>query len=238
VRRVVIELPRKELLPEETIGLGKIESFRVINLLRQDSNTYAGVCSVVLRPHVGLADLIGVVGFTRIQLLSEEIDGSLTVLVEGRRRRGWVRPRQPAEGYLYPPFELEGEKWRMTFFGTEAQVRKNLAALDKRGLHYHIVYSGDARFESTSLLSALTEKQRQVIMTAYSKGYFDFPRRIKSRELADLLGIKKPTLVQHLRKAEKTILDSITSGNPTAIPARRFSGKRVQPQIADERSPQ
>jgi predicted DNA binding protein len=102
----------------------------------------------------------------------------------------------------------------MTFLGTENQLKKVLVKLDKRGLHYRIVYSGDARFASASPLSTLTRKQRQALLTAYSKGYFDFPRRIKSKELANSLGISQATLAQHLRKAEKRILENITSESP------------------------
>lgn len=214
LRRVVLEMSRKDLLPQEAEEFKKLESFRVVHLLRQDPDSYAGICNIRPSPNVTMNDLIGVAGFTTVQLLSEETDGSLTVFISGRPRREWFRPRPPADGFHYPPFELEGDKWRMTFLGTKSQVQKILAKLDKRGLRYRIVYSGDARFAPVSVLSALTGKQRRAIMAAYSRGYFDFPRRIKSKELAQSLGISQSTLTQHLMIAQKKILDNITSSNP------------------------
>jgi hypothetical protein len=211
-----MEMSRKELLPQDVNGFEKLESFKVIHLLRQDATSYTGICNIRLRSEVSLNDLIGVAGFAKVQLLSKESDGSLTVFIEGRPRSGWHRPGHRAEGYSYPPFELEGDKWRMTFLGSEGQVRKILASLDRRGLHYRIIHSGDARFEPVSPLSALSPRQRETIMAAYRKGYYDFPRRIKSEELATSLGIAKSTLAQHLRKAEKGILDVLSSTKTTA----------------------
>jgi hypothetical protein len=207
---------RKDLFPQEADEFQKLESFKVVHLLRQDPDNYAGICSIRLSPKVRLGDLIGVAGFTTVQLLSEENDGSLTVFISGRPRREWFRPRPPADGYHYPPFELEGDKWRMTFLGTESQIQKILAKLDKKGLKYRIVNSGNASFAPVSILTTLTGKQRRAIMAAYNKGYFDFPRRIKSKELARSLGISQSTLTQHLITAQRKILDNITSSSPRA----------------------
>jgi hypothetical protein len=216
MRRVVLEMLRSDLFPKEADEFQKIESFKVVHLLRQDADSYAGICNVKLRPEVSLSELFGVAGFTTVQLLSKETDGSLTVFISGRPRREWFRPNPPAGGYHYPPFELEGEEWRMTFLGTQSQIRRILAELDRRGLKYKIAYSGDARFAPTSVLATLTAKQRQAILTAYTRGYFDFPRRIKSKELARSLGISQATLAQHLMAAQRKIFDTLASSSPRA----------------------
>jgi hypothetical protein len=210
---VVVEMARKDMFPGVAKGFEKVEAFRVTHILNLSAASYAGICNVRLRPGARARDIRGIAGFTTVQVLSKEEDGSLTIFTEGRPGREWLRPRHPSDGYHFPPFELEGERWRMTFLGTEAQIGKNLGALEKRGLRYRVVYSGDAKFAPESILSTLTVKQRQVIMTAYSRGYFDFPRRVKSAELARSLGIAQSTLAQHLRKAEKRILDRVTSSH-------------------------
>src|SRR5882672_3570073 len=130
-------------------------------------SSYAGICNIRPRSRVSLNELIELAGFATVQLLSKESDGSLTVFIEGRPRSGWHAPSLPAAGYSYPPFELDGDKCRMTFIGTESQLRKILARLDRRGLRYRIVHSGDARFEPVSPLSALSPRQRETIMEAY-----------------------------------------------------------------------
>jgi predicted DNA binding protein len=46
-------------------------------------------------------------------------------------------------------------------------------------------------------------------MTAFALGYYDVPRRISSEELSRHLNADKSTIVEHLRKAEKKLIDGI-----------------------------
>ena len=52
----------------------------------------------------------------------------------------------------------------------------------------------------------LTERQRTVVMHALRAGYYEWPREVKSEELASQLGISRATLHEHLRKAERQLL--------------------------------
>ena len=56
---------------------------------------------------------------------------------------------------------------------------------------------------------SLTERQREVLRTAYLAGYYAWPRDTNAEELADTLGIASPTLHQHLRRAERNLLDDM-----------------------------
>jgi predicted DNA binding protein len=51
----------------------------------------------------------------------------------------------------------------------------------------------------------LTEKQLEVLRTAYLSGYFNWPRRTTAEECADSLGISQPTFSQPIRAAQETI---------------------------------
>lgn len=53
---------------------------------------------------------------------------------------------------------------------------------------------------------ALTPRQEDVLLSALRMGYFDTPRRIKSRELAKVLGVSTPTLVELLRRALRNLV--------------------------------
>lgn len=59
-------------------------------------------------------------------------------------------------------------------------------------------------FESQSRL--LSSRQAEVIELALISGYFDWPRKIEAQDLASELDITHPTLLEHLRKAEKKLL--------------------------------
>ena len=55
----------------------------------------------------------------------------------------------------------------------------------------------------------LTDRQRQVLRTAYLSGYFDWPRNCSGQELADRLDISQPTLSRHLRVGERKLFEWI-----------------------------
>lgn len=55
----------------------------------------------------------------------------------------------------------------------------------------------------------LTDRQRQVLRTAYLSGFFDWPRNCSGQELADRLDISQPTLSRHLRVGERKLLEWI-----------------------------
>ena len=63
--------------------------------------------------------------------------------------------------------------------------------------------------EILDILSSLTPTEREVLLTAYNMGYFEWPKKANSEIISKVLGISKATFVEHLRKAEKKILDRI-----------------------------
>lgn len=56
------------------------------------------------------------------------------------------------------------------------------------------------------ILTRLTERQREVLRTAYEAGYYDWPRQCTGEELADELGISSATFSEHIAAAERKIL--------------------------------
>jgi len=57
--------------------------------------------------------------------------------------------------------------------------------------------------------STLTDRQREVIEFALTEGYFKWPRKVTSEELADELDISRATFLEHLRKAERKLLTEL-----------------------------
>jgi hypothetical protein len=62
---------------------------------------------------------------------------------------------------------------------------------------------------SATLLDDLTDRQHEVLETAYDAGYFEWPRRHTAEEVAPDLGITSPTLHWHLREAERRLLAAL-----------------------------
>jgi predicted DNA binding protein len=57
-----------------------------------------------------------------------------------------------------------------------------------------------------SLAERLTEKQRTVLRTAYLSDYFESPRGSTSAEVAETLDITGPTMLYHLRRAQRKLV--------------------------------
>jgi len=55
--------------------------------------------------------------------------------------------------------------------------------------------------EEGGAVVGLTEKQQQLLTVAYQEGYFEVPRGISQRELADRLDVSKSAISQQLRRA-------------------------------------
>jgi predicted DNA binding protein len=84
-----------------------------------------------------------------------------------------------------------------------SDIRHILASLKRDGMQ--------ARVEDMVPLQpkpSLTGRQMEIMTTAVSHGYFEFPRRINLTDLSELVGIKPSTLSEILRSAERRIMEN------------------------------
>ncbi len=56
---------------------------------------------------------------------------------------------------------------------------------------------------------ALTDRQREVLRTAYGMGYFSYPRKANATEVAAELDISPSTLAEHLAAAQGKLLEDL-----------------------------
>jgi len=54
----------------------------------------------------------------------------------------------------------------------------------------------------------LTDRQREALTLAISRGYYESPRRVAAEELAEELGISQPSLSSLLRRGERELITS------------------------------
>jgi predicted DNA binding protein len=64
-------------------------------------------------------------------------------------------------------------------------------------------------FTDTTVLSSLTDRQKEIITAAQKNGYYTLPRKITLERLSKKLGISKATTTEHLQKAENQIISRL-----------------------------
>lgn len=67
------------------------------------------------------------------------------------------------------------------------------------------------------LLSSIPDRQREVLNLALECGYFEIPRQVTLEELADEMDITKTTASNHLRKAEKRVMEFLVPYTNLAV---------------------
>ena len=60
----------------------------------------------------------------------------------------------------------------------------------------------------------LTERQRTALRSAYLAGYFEWPRPTDGDDLAEAMDVTRPTFHQHLRAAQRKLLDGLYARDP------------------------
>jgi len=84
-------------------------------------------------------------------------------------------------------------------------VHPTVEVVAQRKMDYAVPLFTSREFEDT-VSTLLTPRQREVLLTAYDAGYFEWPRSADGEELAADLGVSPPTFFEHLRIAQRKIV--------------------------------
>jgi hypothetical protein len=109
------------------------------------------------------------------------------------------------------PTRFSQNKMTCSVIGTEENLKRFLNAITFAGTITQISFK-KATYSEHALLSCLTERQKQVLLAANKYGYYSYPRKINGAQLAKKVGLSKPTVLQHLRKAEMRLISNILAG--------------------------
>jgi len=82
-----------------------------------------------------------------------------------------------------------------------------LQKLHERGIQYKI-----SDVSPLSTQKKMTTRQEKVLRSALELGYYEYPKRISTEQLADILKIRSSTLSEILRRAEKNVVREYFDG--------------------------
>ena len=93
----------------------------------------------------------------------------------------------------------------VSLVGSQDAIREMLRNYEAAGAVPDLCKLGEYDGEANPL-EALTDRQREVIETAYEMGFYEVPRQASTVEIAGELGLEDATVSEHLQRAERNLL--------------------------------
>jgi len=106
------------------------------------------------------------------------------------------------------PTVITSDRLTYSVIGEEKNLRRFLKVLRLLGTVEKVVYRR-ADYRGVGVTQALTDKQNHILAQAMRWGYYRYPRKIGTEELAKRVGVSRTTLVEHLRKAENRVMEKV-----------------------------
>jgi predicted DNA binding protein len=223
MRKLVVEVELNERIRRAfSFFLEKLESLELLELIKIDfkEGTKLVIAAVTIKE-----------GFAIDKIWNNEFIEMLTVLSHDKNRYVCLIKTRAMDKvstmldldhtkleteYSYDlvwdtPTVFTHDKIICSVIGTEENLKRFLHSITFAGNIKHISYT-KAAYGENSFLSYLTDKQREVLIAANKYGYYAYPRKITSEQLAKKIGLSKPTVLQHLRKAEVRLITNILAG--------------------------
>lgn len=192
-----------------------IHSYKVLETLKMDFEkaTFVDLIECTLKDGVSIDDLVNFGNMEILNVLRSE-GNTHTCLVKGTQSldAGQSYDELDLDLIWTTPSLISPDRMIVSCIGAQENLLKFIALVKEHGGRVINMSFQKAMYQSQDLLEILTEKQREILITANKHGYYDYPRKIKSEDLAKKVDISRATLVEHLRKAELRIMKEILSG--------------------------
>ena len=123
-----------------------------------------------------------------------------------RRIQSSFSPFGIEEIFYETPAYLEGNRLVFSILGEKKALSSFLTLVKKIIGDLTILRIQDHTYNDESILSELTDRQKEILIKAKQSGYYEIPRKITTMELAKEFEISKTAILEHLRKAEGKIM--------------------------------
>jgi predicted DNA binding protein len=111
-----------------------------------------------------------------------------------------------ASGCLITKATLDGREIIWNVICDDESFLQLMKNLEETEVNFEILYKGKP--VESGKKSKITYREEEILKIALEKGFFDFPKKIKLEELAEIFGIAPSTLSEILRRGQKKVLKS------------------------------
>lgn len=123
-------------------------------------------------------------------------------------------------GALPQEIRADGEELQIIVdFPIDADIRRFVDRLEEEfseielsSVRHHERQPQTKRGFRDELEEALTERQLEVLQTAFRGGFFESPRQINGQDIANILDVSQPTISYHMKEAQRKLLANVFEG--------------------------
>ena len=215
MRKITIDLKvKKEYVEMLNFLIDKTESIELIELIKLDfeKGVKMGIAALNMKDGFTIDD-IEIPDFMEMLTVLKHEGNRYIVFAKVKFFKKVVRLSQKFNIDIIwdTPSVFKKDKMVLSVIGDEKNLQKFLDAIKILGKVESVSFK-KANFNDQSIISCLTKRQREILIAAKKNGYYSYPRKINSEELSEKIGISKPTVIQHLRKAEVRLISNIFMG--------------------------
>ncbi|NHJ26180.1 MAG: hypothetical protein EAX89_16495 [Candidatus Lokiarchaeota archaeon] len=210
LKKIVLKVPL-DAKSKEFFGL--LEKYELLQIHRQDDDQIFATQKVKFKdpkmhPKILESEHYGI---SFIEVIKEDKENNEFIFFSKHK---WVEQTKRfldrLDLIIDPPIILDQERLLVSIITESKNIDEFVNSLNqfyKGGLEILSISHMQPNYEN--LFLKLTDRQKEIVYYAAQHGYFEIPRRINSKEIADHFTISRSALYDHLRKIERTIYHSI-----------------------------
>jgi len=215
MRKLTVHLKvKEEFLETLNFLLDKTESIELIELIKLDfeQGMKMGIAALNMKEGYTIEDIDLPEFMEMLTVLKQEGNRYICVAkVKFLKKFTGLAKKFNIDIIWDTPSIFKKDKMVISVTGNEENLKKFLEVIKTIGEIKSISFK-KAIFNEQTVISCLTEKQREILIAAKKNGYYSYPRKINSKELSERIGLCKPTVIQHLRKAEYRLISNLLAG--------------------------
>ncbi|HIH01941.1 TPA: hypothetical protein HA259_07745, partial [Thermoplasmata archaeon] len=196
MRRMVVEgRPHSSLMDPLREYFQLVDYVEITDILKLDMEKGVRVCiaKVHMKDGYRFADL-NLPEVTRVIKVIKEDESSCTIMAKVTTPAELLALTQKLNLNVIwdVPIIKAIDRFSFACIGEDEELRKMLEAVRDFGEITNVSFQKPT-FRNHSPTECLTDKQRDLIRTARKMGYYDYPRRISAKQLAERVGLSQAT---------------------------------------------
>ncbi|MFX1303114.1 MAG: helix-turn-helix domain-containing protein [Promethearchaeota archaeon] len=212
LKKIVLKVP---LDSQSRKFFDLLEKYELLQIHRQDEDQIFATQKVKFKdPKMHPKILEGeYYGMSYIEVIKEDRRNNEFIFFSKHK---WVKETKEfldrLDLIIDPPIILDKDRLLVSIIANSKNIDKFVVSLDTfYNTKLEILSISDIQPNYENLFLKLTDRQKEILYYAIQHGYFEIPRRINSKKIANHFKISRSALYEHLRKIERIIYHTIFS---------------------------